>query len=276
MTTTMIPVARSSIGKVVDEVLVVVWRNLAHIPRVPEKLADVTIQPIVFVMLFGYVFGSAIDVGGGGSYREFLLAGVFVQSLAFGVMTTSVGVLSDMKEGIVDRFRSLPIARVSVLLGRAIASLIESALGVTVMTICGLIIGWRAHNGFVDTATAFLLIAFFAFAATCVGTLLGLMVKSAEAAQGIAFVIIFPATFVSNTFVPTGNMPWLLKTIAHWSPISSMVAALRDLFGNPNPIPLDAPWPLHHPLAASLIWCSALSFVGLSLAVRRYSQNIKL
>lgn len=276
----MISVARPAVMKgplkVLDEVLVIVWRNLAHIPRVPEKLADVTVQPIVFVMLFGFVFGSAIDVGNGGNYREFLLAGVFVQNLAFGVMGTSVGVLSDMKEGIVDRFRSLPIARVSVLLGRAIASLIESALGIAVMSVCGLIIGWRAHNGVVDTVAAYALIAYFAFAATCVGTLLGLLVRSTEAAQGIAFIIIFPMTFVSNTFVPTAGMPLVLKTIAHWSPISSMVAALRQLFGNPNPIPLDAPWPLLHPVTASVIWCTALSVLGLGLAVRRYSKNIKV
>ncbi|HVZ39348.1 MAG TPA: ABC transporter permease [Candidatus Kapabacteria bacterium] len=264
------PVRTSGFAKVLDEIGIITWRNLAHIPRVPEKLADVTIQPIVFVLLFGYVFGSAINLQGG-NYIEFLLAGIFVQSAAFGAINNAVGVVGDMKEGVIDRFRSLPIARISVLLGRAIASLLESALGICVMVICGLAIGWHAHGGFMDTAGAFGLLAFFTFAMICIGTMLGLWVKTAEAAQGIGFVVVFPLTFAANTFVPTMGMPAPLRFVADHSPVSATVAALRHLFGNPNPVAPDAPWNLTHPVEATLLWCTGLALAGLAGAVYRYT-----
>jgi len=263
----------ASIAKALDETGVFVWRNLAHIPRVPEKLADVTIQPIMFVVLFGYVFGSAIAIPGGGNYREFLMGGIFIQSLTFAAMSSAMGVVSDMKEGVIDRFRSLPITRLSVLLGRAIASLIESALGITIMAICGLIVGWGIHNGFGNAVAGFALLGAYAFAMICIGAAIGLLVRTTEAAQGIGFVIIFPLTFASNAFVPTQGMPAILRFIADWGPVSPAVAAVRHLFGNPNPIPEDAGWMLQHPIAGALIWCVILSVLGLSVAVWRYSKG---
>jgi ABC-2 type transport system permease protein len=267
-----VPVLTAGPRKILDEIRVIVWRDLAHIPRVPEKLADVTVQPLVFVLLFGYVFGSAIQVPGG-NYREFLLAGIFVQSMAFGAINTAVGMVNDMKEGVVDRFRSLPIARSSLLFGRAFASLLESAIGITVMALCGLVVGWRAHNGIVDTLTGFGLLALFSFSMICLGTLIGLAVRTAESAQGIGFVIIFPLTFASNTFVPTAGMPAPLRFVAQHSPVSTLVAALRDLFGNPNPIAADAPWNLTHPVVSSLFWCVGLAVAGLAGATLLYARR---
>lgn len=273
---------RSGLGKILDEIRVIVWRNLAHIPRVPERLADVTIQPIMFVILFGYVFGSAIalpgiDAGGpeaSAAYREFLIAGIFVQSMVFMSITTAVGVSNDMREGVVDRFRSLPISRISVLAGRVIATLIEGSLGITVMALCGLIVGWGAHAGFGNAVAAFLLLAGIAFAMICIGTFIGQLVKNAMTAQTIGFVVVFPLTFASNAFVPTDNMPGGLKAFAEWNPVSAMVQAVRQLFGNlPPGYPEPTAWPLQHPVIYSVIWIVIIGVVGLWLAVWRYSQG---
>jgi ABC-2 type transport system permease protein len=269
--TTLAP-RRNGVLKTLDEIGVFVWRNLAHIPRVPERLLDVTIQPIMFVLLFGYIFGSAINVQGG-NYREFLMAGIFIQTLAFGSMTTAIGVVNDFSEAVVDRFRVLPIAPISILVGRAIASLIENTLGIVVMAICGLIVGWAPHGTPLETIAALGLMLFFAFAMISLGTMIGLFVRSVGTAQTFGFVLIFPLTFASNAFVPIDNMPWVLRLLTDWSPVTPVVAALRQLFGNPNPIPADAAWPLQHPIESSLLWCTALTVVGLGLAVWRYTQR---
>lgn len=263
---------RSGMLKTLDEIGVFIWRDLAHIPRVPERLLDVTVQPIMFVLLFGYIFGSAIDVQGG-NYREFLMAGIFVQTLAFQSLTTAVGVVNDFSEGVIDRFRTLPIARISILIGRAIASLLEGTLGIAVMAICGLVVGWGPHGSAIETIGALLLLGYFAFAMICVGTFIGLLVRSVGTAQTIGFVVIFPLSFASNAFVPIGNMPFVLRLITDWSPITPVVAALRQLFGNPNPLPADAALPLQHPIETSLIWCTALTVIGLGLAAWRYARR---
>jgi len=273
MSTVTLPTARrGGLLKTFDEIGVFIWRNLAHIPRVPERLLDVTVQPIMFVLLFGYIFGSAIDVKGG-NYREFLMAGIFIQTLAFQSMTTAVGVFNDFSEAVIDRFRALPISRISILVGRAVASLIEGFLGIVVMAICGLVVGWAPHGSFPETLAALGIMIYFAFAMICLGTLLGLLVRSVGTAQTIGFVLIFPLSFASNAFVPIDNMPWVVRFITDWSPITPVVEALRELFGNPNPIPANAPWPLQHAIEASLLWCTVLTVIGLGLAVWRYGAR---
>jgi ABC-2 type transport system permease protein len=272
---------RSGLGKVLEEIRVIVWRNLAHIPRVPERLADVTVMPVMFVILFGYVFGSAIALPGvemgpeaSAAYREFLIAGIFVQSMVFMSITTAVGVSNDMQEGVIDRFRSLPISRVSVLAGRVVATLVEGSLGITVMAICGLIVGWGAHAGFGNAVAAFALLAGIALAMICIGTFIGQLVKNAMTAQTIGFVVVFPLTFASNAFVPTDNMPGPLKAFADWNPVSAMVQAIRELFGNlPALAPTPEAWPLQHPVLYSLIWIVIIGTAGLTLAVWRYSKG---
>lgn len=263
---------RGGVLKTFDEIGVFIWRNLAHIPRVPERLLDVTVQPIMFVLLFGYIFGSAINVPGG-NYREFLMAGIFVQTLAFAAMTTAVGVFNDFSEAVIDRFRALPISRISILVGRTVASLIEGFLGIVVMAICGLIVGWAPHGTPLETLAALGLLIYFAFAMICMGTLLGLVVRSVGTAQTIGFVLIFPLSFASNAFVPIDNMPAVVRFITDWSPITPVVEALRELFGNPNPIPANAPWPLQHAIEASLLWCTVLTVIGLGLALWRYGAR---
>jgi len=285
MTTAAIPQPfaepRRGLAKVFDEVRVIVWRNLSHIPRVPERLADVTVMPIMFVLLFGYVFGSAIALPGvdlgpeaSAAYREFLIAGIFVQSMVFMSISTAVGVSNDMQAGVIDRFRSLPINRASVLGGRVIATLVEGSLGITVMALCGLAVGWGAHNGFWSAVGAFLLLAGIALSMICIGTFIGQLVKNAMTAQTIGFVVVFPLTFASNAFVPTENMPSALKVFAEWNPVSAMVQAVRELFGNlPALSPAPEAWSLQNPVLYSIIWIIIIGVVGLSLAVWKYSRG---
>jgi ABC transporter DrrB family efflux protein len=250
--------------------LTVTRRNLMHIRQVPEKLLDVTIQPIIFVFLFAYVFGSAIQVPGGGSYREFLLPGIFAQSITFLAITTAVGVANDMQKGIIDRFRSLPMSPSAVLVGRTVADLIQSLLGVAVMALAGLVVGWRSHNGLVGTLAGFGVLLLFGFAMTWLGTFVGISVRTPETAQTIGFVALFPLTFLANTFVPTQGMPTFLKTIADWNPLSATVAACRLLFGNPGAAATGTAWPLQHPVEASVLYSLLILAIFIPLSVFRY------
>ena len=244
-------------------------RHLLHIRSMPEKLSGVTIQPIVFVFMFAYIFGSAIAVPGG-DYRQFLLPGVFVQSMATASASIMAGIVSDMASGVMDRFRSLPVARAAVLIGHTGANLVESGLGIVAMAVCGLIVGWRPELGLAPTLAAFGLLLLFGFAMSWVGVFAGLFLKSSEGAQGLGFVLIMPLTFVANTFVPTGGMPAILRAIANWNPTSAVVTACRQLFG--GAVPAAPAWPQVHPVLASLLWCAALVAAFLPLSVWRFRR----
>jgi len=250
--------------------LTVTRRNLAHIRQVPEKLLDVTIQPVIFVLLFSYVFGSAIQVPGGGNYREFLLPGIFAQSITFLAITTAVGVANDMQKGIIDRFRSLPMARSAVLVGRTVADLTQSILGLFVMSLCGLVVGWRANEGLLNTLTGFGVLLLFGFAMTWLGTFIGIVVRTPETANTLGFVILFPVTFIANTFVPTQGMPTFLRTLADWNPLSATVAACRQLFGNAGAAYSGTAWPLQHPIEASIGYSLLLLVIFIPLSIYRY------
>ena len=246
-------------------------RSLRHIPRIPEKLADVTIQPIIFTLLFAYVFGSAITVPGGGSYREYLIAGMFAQGMFGPVMGIAVGMAEDVRTGIVDRLRALPISRVAVLAGRALSELAQVVLGLAVFTACGLVVGWEPHGTVLDTVAAYALLVLWAFAGVWIGTLLGMVVRSAETAQTVGFTVLFPMMFLSAIFVPIGGLPTPLKQVAEYNPLSAVAGALRELFGNPSPVVSDA-WPLVHPVAATVLWSVGIIAVVAPLAVRRYRR----
>ncbi len=250
--------------------LTVTRRNLAHIRRVPEKLLDVTLGPIIFVFLFAYVFGSAIQAPGGGSYGEFLVPGIFVQSVAFLAMTTAIGVANDMQKGIIDRFRSLPMARSAVLAGRTLADVVQIVLGLVVMAACGLVVGWRAHEGPLATLAGFGILLLFAFAMTWLGTVIGLLVRTPETANMLGFVVFFPITFIANTFVPTEGMPTPLRIMADWNPLSATAAACRQFFGNPGAVYAGDVWPLQHPVAASVGSSLLILAIFVPLAVHRY------
>ena len=253
----------------------VVWRNLIHIKRMPEMLLDVTVQSVMFVLLFAYVFGGSINVAGS-NYKEFLLPGIMVQTMVFSSAIVAMGLTNDLQKGIVDRLKSLPISRSSVLVGRSISSLIHSSIGIAVMGVTGLLIGWRIRNGIVDAVLAFLLLLLFGFAMIWLGIWVGSLMRTVEAVQGFMFTVMFPLTFVANTFAPTEDMPSWLRVIAEWNPVSALTQACRELWGNGVPPPTDAAWPLHHPILVSVGWSVLLTalFAPLALsAFRRRSQD---
>jgi ABC-2 type transport system permease protein len=252
--------------------LVLARRNLSHVRQIPEKLLDVTVQPLMFVLLFAYVFGGAIAVPGG-NYHEYLMGEIFVQTLTFGVMGPAMSMASDLSEGVLDRVRSLPVARSAFLVGHVLAEFAASLLGLTVMTIAGFIVGWGIHSDVPHALAGFGLLLLIAFAMLWLGMLLGSLVRSADAVQGIVFIVIFPLTFVANAFVPTGTLPGVLQHVAEWNPVSAMAAGIRTLFGNPTATPDGAAWPLQHPVLSSLIWCAVLLAVTVPLAIAAYRRR---
>jgi ABC transporter DrrB family efflux protein len=265
--------ARSSF---VSDTWVIARRGLVHMRRQPEALSDATIQPVMFVLLFAYVFGGAISVPGGGSYKEFLMGGIFAQTIVFGCFGVALALSHDRNNGAIDRFHSLPIPRSSVLAGHAVANLFRSFLPIAFMTVTGLIVGWRIHSGVLDALAGYGLMVAFSFAMIWVGVLLGSLVRTPEGVQGVAFVVIFPVTFIASTFVPTSTLPGVLKTIAEWNPTSSLANALRHLFENPGGVaPPDAVWPLAHPVAYTLLWAVGIVVVCAPLAVMQYQRSIK-
>ncbi|MEA2434148.1 MAG: type transport system permease protein [Actinomycetota bacterium] len=250
---------------------VVAKRNLIKIRRVPELLVWTTMSPIMFVLLFGYVFGSSIDVPGT-SYREFFIAGVFAQTVVFGASGTGVGMAEDMTKGIVDRFRSLPMARSAVLVGRTGSDILYNSISIFVMSVTGLIVGWRIHTSVLDAATGFLLLLAFAYAISWIMAYVGLKVASVEVVQNASFMFIFPMTFISNAFVPSQSLPGPLKAFSEWNPVSSVVQAVREAFGNTGDFPPAEAWSLGHPLLYSLIWIGLILAVFIPLSVRQYNK----
>jgi ABC-2 type transport system permease protein len=250
----------------------VVWRNLIHIRRMPEMLLDVTVQSVMFVLLFAFVFGGSIAVAGS-NYREFLLPGIMAQTMVFSAAVVATGLTNDLQKGIVDRLKSLPISRSSVLVGRSISSLIHSSIGIAVMGVTGALIGWRIRNGIVNGVLAFLLLLLFGFAMIWLGIWVGSLMRTVEAVQGFMFTVMFPLTFVANTFAPTENMPWWLRGIAEWNPVSALTQACRELWGNGLPAPADAAWPLQNPVAVSVGWSLLLTAVFAPLAIAAFRRR---
>jgi ABC-2 type transport system permease protein len=257
----------------VSDIAVLARRSLARIAREPETLMDVTIQPILFVLLFAYVFGGAIALPGGGSYHEYLIGGMLAMGLAATAPGTAVALVTDMSSGLIDRFRSLPTARSAVLAGRTISDLVTQVIGTAVVAGIGLAIGWRIHSSRADAAVAFGLALLFGYAFTWLGACLGMVLRSPEAAQQMGFVLFLPLTFVSNAFVPTQAMPGWLQPIAEWNPMSAVAAASRHLFGNPNPAASVQAWPMQHPELAVIGWSVVLLMVFAPLAVHLYRRK---
>jgi ABC transporter DrrB family efflux protein len=258
---------------IVQQSWIMVKRNMIHTKRMPEMLSDVTVQPIMFVLLFAFVFGASIANTGGASYREFLLPGIMGQTIVFTAFVVASGITADVEKGIIDRFRSLPIRRSSVLIGRSVASLIHSSIGILVMTVTGLCIGWRIRGGVVEAGLAFALILVFGFGMIWFGILVGSLMRSVEAVNGVMFTVLFPITFLANTFAPTEPMPRGLRVIAEWNPVSSLAQAMRELWGNGPPAPPEAQLPLHHPVLATILWSVAITAVIAPFALRAYARR---
>ena len=249
--------------------LIVTWRNLKRIPRIPELAIFAILQSVMFVLLFAFVFGGAIPLPGGGSYREFLMPGIFAQTLTFAAATTAIGVTDDMAKGLIDRFRSLPMARSAFLTGRTVSDVVYNAGILVVLMLSGLVVGWRVHEGVGNFLAGVGLALLFAYAMSWLGVWLGLLVPTVEVAQQVAFTAIFPVTFLSNAFVPPETLPSWLRLFAEWNPVSAITASMRELWGNPNPFG-QAGFPAEHPVLLSLLWTAVFVAVFAPLGVARY------
>ncbi|WP_407699443.1 ABC transporter permease, partial [Streptomyces alkaliphilus] len=255
--------------------LVVMQRNLLRMMRIPEVVVFGLIQPIMFVVLFSYVFGGSINIPGAGldpdAYRQFLMGGIFAQTVTFATAGASAGIAEDMQKGIIDRFRSLPMSRGAVLTGRTLADLVQTALILVVLTIVALLVGWRINEGVPSALLAFGLLLLFGYAFTWIGALIGLSVRSPEAATSGGLVWLFPLTFISVAFVPSENMPGWLQPVAEWNPFSATVLAVRELFGNlPPGYEAPAAWPMQNPVLASVLYSVLVILIFRTLAVRKY------
>jgi ABC-2 type transport system permease protein len=252
------------------EGLAAAQRVLTKLRHDPGSIALTLGAPVVLVLIFGYIFGSAISVPGGGNYRAFLVSGLFA-TIGTNIVPSMVAIARDASRGVVDRFRSLPISRTAVPFGQAAATSVYGLGSFILMALCGLVVGWRISRGPADAVAALLLLMAFQFAATWVGLYLGLVIGKEETAAQ-ASILVFPVTTISNVFVPTTGMPGWLRLIADWNPVSALAAAVRQLIGNPA-APANGSWPLEHPVVASLAWTALLLAVFVPLCTRRYARS---
>ncbi|MDQ8708142.1 ABC transporter permease [Streptomyces sp. LHD-70] len=272
----LVPVAGGGIAGSVRDSLVVAKRNLIRMMRIPEMVIFGLIQPIMFVVLFTYVFGGSISVGGSTDpqlYREFLMAGIFAQTVTFATAGAGAGIADDMHKGLIDRFRSLPMARGAVLTGRTLADLVQTALTLVVLAVVALLVGWRTHEPFGKVLAGFALLLLLGYAFSWIGALIGLSVRTPEAATSGGLIWLFPLTFISNAFVPVHGMPAFLQHVAEWNPFSATVQAARELFGNTAGQQMESvtgAWPMEHPVLASVIWSVLIIVFFRTLAVRKY------
>ncbi|WP_042376639.1 ABC transporter permease [Streptacidiphilus melanogenes] len=261
----------------VNDSVVVAKRNVRRMTRIPEVLVFGLIQPVMFVLLFTYVMGGAITVPGATSdpdaYKQYLIAGIFAQTVTFAVAGASAGISEDMTKGLVDRFRSLPMARGAVLTGRTLADSVQTALILVVLTVVSLLIGWRTHNDLWKVFCGFLLLLLLGYAFSWIGALIGLSVRSPEAATSAGLVWLFPLTFISNAFVPVATMPGWLQPVAYWNPFSATVQAVRQLFGNVPPGMVQTAWPMKHAIPVSIAWSVLIIVVFRALAVSKYRRS---
>ncbi|MBY6363325.1 ABC transporter permease [Rhodococcoides corynebacterioides] len=249
-------------------------RNLIKLKRVPDLIVFTLLSPIMFVLVFAYIFGSAIDVPGT-SYREFLIAGIFVQTVIFGSTWTGLGLAEDMQKGIIDRFRTLPMAPSAVLVGRTSSDIVINVISLVVMSLTGLVVGWRIRSSFLEALAGFALLLLFAYALSWVMAVIGLWIRTPEVFNNATFIVIFPLTFIANTFVQSSDLPGPLQTVAEWNPISAITQACRELFGNTSAqVPVPDAWPLQHPVLATLGWSVLILVVFVPLAIRRYAKAV--
>jgi ABC-2 type transport system permease protein/oleandomycin transport system permease protein len=245
---------------VLSDAVAMTKRNLLRYLRLPNLLVFSTVQPVMFVLLFAYVFGGAIHVNGV-NYKDYLMPGIFVQTVIFGSVQTGVGLSDDLAKGMIDRFRSLPMARSAVLAGRTLSDTVRNTFVVVLMTGVGLAIGFRFHGTFIQSIAALALAVFFGLAFSWISALIGMSVRDPEAAQAAGFIWIFPLVFASSAFVPISSMPSWLQVFTRNNPVSHTIDAIRDMILSR---------PVWHDLWLSLAWITAILVVFVPLAVNRY------
>lgn len=255
------------------DTMVITQRQLRLLTRVPEVLIFSTIQPVMFVLLFRYVFGGSIDSGQPGGYVQLLMPGIFVQTVAFTLAGTASGLAEDLKKGLIDRFRSLPISQSALVMGRTLGDSLLNIVVLAVMGIAGYLVGWRPSSGVVNVAIGFLFLLLFGYALSWVGIYVGLSASDARVVQNVSFLVTFPLTFLSNAFAPTTGMPRPLQYFAEWNPVSTMVAACRELFGLENQFGATAgSFPSENPLLTSFIYMIIIMAIFIPISVRKYKR----
>ena len=255
------------------DTMIITQRQLRLLTRVPEVLVFSTIQPVMFVLLFRYVFGGSIDSGQPGGYVQLLMPGIFVQTVAFTLAGTASGLAEDLKKGLIDRFRSLPISQSALVVGRTLGDSLLNIVVLAVMGIAGYVVGWRPTSGALSVAIGFLFLLSFGYALSWVGIYVGLSASDARVVQNVSFIITFPLTFLSNAFAPTTGMPRVLLYFAEWNPVSTMVAACRELFGLENEFGATAgSFPSEYPLITSFIYMIIIMVIFIPISVRKYKR----
>ncbi len=269
---TPLPAATGSLSRFLSDGWVTTKRNLLKIKRVPDILVFTLIQPIMFVLLFTYVYGGVIDIPGS-SYEEFLMAGIFAQTVVFGSTYSGSAMAQDLKDGIIDRFRTLPMSPAAVLVGRTNGDMVINASSMVVMMITGFIVGWRIRSSFAEAVFAVVLLLLFAYSFSWVMAFIGMSVRSPEIINNVSFLVLFPLTFISNAFVPSDTLPTPLRVFAEWNPVSALVQAARDLFGNTPPgAVLGETWTAQNPIATVLIGMAIMLAIFVPLSIRKFQS----
>lgn len=267
-------VPASPFARFVSDGWVATRRNLIKIKRVPDILVFTSLQPIMFVLLFTYVYGGAIKIPGS-NYTEFLMAGIFAQTVVFGATYSGSAMAQDLKDGIIDRFRTLPMNNASVLIGRTNGDLVINLLSVIVMMITGTIVGWRINSSPLQALGAVGLLLLFAYSMSWVMAFIGMSVRSPEVINNVSFIVLFPLTFVSNAFVPADTLPTPLRIFAEWNPVSALVQAARELFGNVPPgTPVGDTWMQQNAPATVVIGAAVLLVIFVPLSLRKFSRAV--
>lgn len=271
MSTSLTPTG-TPIGRFLSDGWITTKRNLLKIKRVPDILVFTLIQPIMFVLLFTYVYGGVIDIPGS-SYEEFLMAGIFAQTVVFGSTYSGSAMAQDLKDGIIDRFRTLPMNPAAVLVGRTNGDMVINASSMVVMMITGFIVGWRVRSSFVEAVFAVVLLLLFAYSFSWVMAFIGMSVRSPEIINNVSFLVLFPLTFISNAFVPSDTLPTPLRVFAEWNPVSALVQAARDLFGNTPPgAPVGEAWTSQNPIATVIIGMAIMLAIFVPLSIRKFQS----
>ncbi|WP_412872770.1 ABC transporter permease [Curtobacterium flaccumfaciens] len=276
-TTTLAPgrqlpvVVTSPLAVWVEDGWTVTKRNLIKLKRSPDMLVFAVLQPIMFVLLFSQVYGGAIQVQGT-DYTQFLMAGIFAQTVVFGATFSGSAMAQDLKEGLIDRFRTLPMSASAVLVGRTNSDLVLNSISMAIMMLTGLAVGWRVNSSPLEFLAGIALLLLFSYAFSWVMALLGMSVKTPEVINNASFMILFPLTFISNAFVPSDTLPLVLRVFAEWNPVSSLVQAARELFGNVGSAPVPDIWTMQHPVLTVLIGIAVMLVVFVPWAVNKYTR----
>jgi ABC-2 type transport system permease protein len=246
-------------------------RNLIKLKRSPDMLVFAILQPIMFVLLFSQIYGGSIQVEGS-DYTQYLMAGIFAQTVIFGSTFSGSAMAQDLKDGIIDRFRTLPMSSSAVLIGRTNSDLVLNTLSVVIMMLTGLLVGWRINTSLSEAAAGIGLLLLFSYAFSWVMALLGMSVKSPEVINNASFMILFPLTFISNAFVLSSTLPGPLEAFANWNPVSALVQAVRELFGNTGTVPVPDAWPMQNAVITVVIGTALMLVVFVPLCIRKFAS----